>query len=89
MLDVVTFHKSLKKSKFVKRVFSIVNDRQIISTGLFPVSKKKLSVKDPESFNTSIKKILDCLARSMRIMLSYAFIVNGFSHRTCLLFLIA
>ena len=57
MLDVVTFHKSLKKSKFVKRVFSIVNDRQIISNGLFPVSKQKLNVKDLESFNTSIKKI--------------------------------
>lgn len=40
MLDVTTFHKSLKKSEYVKRVFSIVNDRQIINTGLFPISKK-------------------------------------------------
>ena len=40
MLDVTDFHKSLKKSDYVKRVFSLVNDRQIINTGLFPISKK-------------------------------------------------
>ena len=57
MLDVVTFHKSLKKSEFVKRVFSIVNDRQIINNGLFPISKKILDVKDLKSYTNSINKI--------------------------------
>ena len=57
MLDVTTFHKSLKKSEYVKRVFSIVNDRQIINTGLFPISKKVLNLSNKESYIKSIKKI--------------------------------
>ena len=57
MLDVTAFHKSLKKSIYVKRVFSLVNDRQIINTGLFPISKKVLNVSDKESYTKSIKKI--------------------------------
>ncbi len=57
MLDVTAFHKSLKKSDYVKRVFSLVNDRQIINTGLFPISKKVLNVSDKESYIKSIKKI--------------------------------
>ena len=57
ILDVTTFHKSLKKSDYVKRVFSLVNDRQIINTGLFPISKKVLNVSDKESYIKSIKKI--------------------------------
>ena len=57
MLDVAAFHKSLKKSEYVKRVFSLVNDRQIINTGLFPISKKVLNVSDKESYIKSIKKI--------------------------------
>ena len=59
MLDVTTFHKSLKKSEYVKRVFSIVNDRQIINTGLFPISKKVLDLSNKESYIKSIKKIED------------------------------
>ena len=55
MLDVTTFHKSLKKSEYVKRVFSIVNDRQIINTGLFPISKKVLNLSNKESYIKSIK----------------------------------
>ena len=55
MLDVTTFHKSLKKSEYVKRVFSIVNDRQIINTGLFPISKKVLDLSNKESYIKSIK----------------------------------
>lgn len=57
MLDVTAFHKSLKKSDYVKRVFSLVNDRQIINTGLFPIYKKVLNVSDIESYIKSIKKI--------------------------------
>ena len=57
MLDVTAFHKSLKKSDYVKRVFSLVNDRQIINAGLFPISKKVLNVSDKESYTKSIKKI--------------------------------
>ena len=45
MLDVVTFHKSLKKSEFVKRVFSIVNDRQIINNRPIPYFKKNIRCK--------------------------------------------
>ena len=57
MLDVDTFHKSLKKSKYVKRVFSIINDRQIINTGLFPITKKVMRISDEESFKNSLKQI--------------------------------
>lgn len=57
MLDVDTFHMSLKKSKYVKRVFSIINDRQIINTGLFPITKKVMRISDEESFKNSLKQI--------------------------------
>ena len=57
MLDVTNLHKSLKRSEYVKRVFSLVNDRQIINSGLFPISKKVLNVSDKESYIKSIKKI--------------------------------
>ena len=57
MLDVTNLHKSLKRSDYVKRVFSLVNDRQIINSGLFPISKKVLNVSDKESYIKSIKKI--------------------------------
>ena len=57
MLDVTDFHKSLKKSDYVKRVFSLVNERQIINLGLFPISKKVLNVSDKESYIKSFKKI--------------------------------
>ena len=57
MIDVNTFHKSLKQSKYVKRVFSIINDRQIINTGLFPISKKVMKLSDEKSFTNSLKLI--------------------------------
>jgi uncharacterized protein len=57
IVDVNTFHKSLKKSAYVKRVFSIVNDRQILNTGLFPITKKVMNIKDEQSFINSLKLI--------------------------------
>ena len=57
MMDVNAFHKSLKKSEYVKRVFSIINDRQMVNTGLFPITKKVMKLSDEESFTSSIKLI--------------------------------
>ena len=57
MTDVNAFHKSLKKSKYVKRVFSIINDRQMVNTGLFPITKKVMKLSDEESFTNSITLI--------------------------------
>ncbi|MBL6658415.1 MAG: MMPL family transporter [Flavobacteriales bacterium] len=58
MLEVNAFHKELKSSKYVKRVFSIINDRELINTGLFPISKRKLNLKNDSLYNLSKQKIV-------------------------------
>ena len=57
MLDVNSFHKSLKKSDYVRRVFSIVNDRQLVNMGLFPMSKKVMNISTEETFINSLQSI--------------------------------
>lgn len=57
MLELNTFHKGLKKSKYVKRVFSIINDRELINAGLFPISKRKLNLKNDSLYALSKQKI--------------------------------
>lgn len=58
MLELNAFHKTLKKSKYVKRVFSLINDRELINTGLFPISKRKLNLSNDSLFTLSKEKIL-------------------------------
>lgn len=57
MFDVNSFHKSLKKSDYVKRVFSITNDRQLVNMGLFPMVKKVMNINNEETYSFSLKKI--------------------------------
>jgi len=57
MKEVVNFHKQLKNSSEVKRVFSIVNDRRLLNTGLFPIAKKVLNMSDSLSFKNSMSQI--------------------------------
>ena len=58
MLEVKAFHKELKSSKYVKRVFSIINDRELINTGLFPISKRKLNLKNDSLYTLTKQKIV-------------------------------
>ncbi len=51
------YHKNLKSSKYVKRVFSIINDRQIINAGLFPISKRVLNLTSEETFTASFSSL--------------------------------
>ena len=51
--QVDRFHSSLKRSPYVKRLFSIINDRQLINTGLFPIVKKTLNTENKEAFENS------------------------------------
>lgn len=56
-LSVSNFHKELKKSPYVNRVFSIINDKKIINTGLFPIIKQRLNLKTEARFEESLKQL--------------------------------
>lgn len=53
MNDVKNFHTTLKKTSQVKRLFSIINDRRIINTGLFPITNRVLDLQSQQSFDRS------------------------------------
>ena len=52
-----SFHNKLKRSPNTKRVFSIINDREIIESGLIPIYKKTLNLKSENSLSKSLNKI--------------------------------
>ncbi len=54
--DASQFHKTLKKSDYIKRVFSLVNDRKLVDMGLFPIAKKVLNVTSVESYEESVRR---------------------------------
>lgn len=56
---VEKFDKLLRESSSVNRLFSIVNDRKIIGTGLFPIVKKRLDLDSKESFEMSLLEICE------------------------------
>ena len=58
MLEVKAFHKELKSSKYVKRVFSVINDRELINMGLFPISTRKLNLKNDSLYTLTKRNIL-------------------------------
>ena len=49
-----SFHNKLKRSPNTKRVFSIINDREIIESGLIPIFKKTLNLKSKNSLLESL-----------------------------------
>jgi uncharacterized protein len=55
--DANEFHKTLKKSDYIKRVFSLVNDRKLVDMGLFPMAKKVLNLSSVEAYEKSVKNI--------------------------------
>ena len=52
-----SFHNKLKRSPNTKRVFSIINDRKIIESGLIPIFKKTLNLKSKNSLSESLNEI--------------------------------
>ena len=57
MQEVNEFHNDLKKSPLVKRLFSIINDRRLINTGLFPIAKKVVNLDSPQDFEKSFSSL--------------------------------
>jgi len=55
--QISNFHKSLKKSPYVNRVFSIINERKVVNMGLYPMPKKVLKLTDENRYKNSIKSI--------------------------------
>ena len=55
--DINSFHKELKKSDYVNRVFSIINDKKIINMGLFPMAKKTMDLSSNETYVTSLASL--------------------------------
>ena len=55
--DINSFHKELKKSDYVNRVFSIINDKKIINMGLFPMAKKTMNLSTNETYVTSLASL--------------------------------
>ena len=52
-----SFHNKLKRSPNTKRIFSIINDREIIESGLIPIFKKTLNLKSKNSLLESLNEI--------------------------------
>ena len=59
--ELKNIHDTIRRLKSVKTVNSIINERKIISSGLFPITSKVLNLKDLDSFNQTIntKKFIE------------------------------
>ena len=55
--DINSFHNELKKTNYVNRLFSIINDKKIINMGLFPMAKKTMDLSSEESYLKSLKSL--------------------------------
>lgn len=55
--DINNFHTELKKTVYVNRLFSVINDKKIINMGLFPMVKKTLNLISEESYQKSLQYI--------------------------------
>lgn len=55
--DINDFHIALKKTDYVNRLFSIINDKKIINMGLFPMVKKTMNLSSKESYQKSLQYI--------------------------------
>lgn len=53
--DINKFHDDLKKTDYVNRLFSIINDKKIINMGLFPMTKKTINLSSNEAYQNSLK----------------------------------
>ena len=52
--DLKSVHDTIRNFQSVKTVSSIINERKLISAGLFPITSKVLNLKDANSFNKTI-----------------------------------
>jgi len=55
--DINDFHTALKKTDYVNRLFSVINDKKIINMGLFPMVKKTMNLSSEESYQKSLQYI--------------------------------
>ena len=55
--DINNFHTELKKTTYVNRLFSVINDKKIINMGLFPMVKKTMNLSSEESYQKSLQYI--------------------------------
>ena len=56
-IAIKEFDKQLRNSKFVNRLFSIINDRKVIQTGLFPIVRKTLDLESNKTLEKSLLNI--------------------------------
>lgn len=54
---IISRHNFLKKSSYTSKVYSINNDREVISGGLLPIVKKRLDSSSEESFKKSLQRL--------------------------------
>ena len=52
--ELKNIHDTIRSLQSVKTVNSIINERKIISSGLFPITSKVLNLKDLDSFNKTV-----------------------------------
>ena len=56
-IAIKEFDQELRKSSFVNRLFSIINDKKVIETGLFPIVMKTLDLDSKQSLEKSLATI--------------------------------